>query len=184
MTEENQPQQQPGQPVIRSTPYASPMHNFGGSILLLTNPENELTKMELTFRSMRVDAKGNTQVVGDPLMNELGINSVIGQVQSIVSQVTVMSNLNKNEIPMLTDFLGDTLAKDLMLNRVNYEIKTPAARDRIYFTALATAFICMKRAYEEGDKRFWKGSQQEITTRIEGAKQPSMIGKLAGWGNK
>jgi len=83
---------------------------------------------------------------------------------------------------MLVDFLGDTLAKDLMMNRKRYDIKTPAARDKIYFTALAESFICMKRAYEEGEKRFWKGSQQEITTRIEGQQQRSPLKKLMGWG--
>lgn len=171
------------QPQVRTSPYQSPMHNFGSSIILLTNPESELRKMELVWRSMIADSEGNVKAVGEPLMNELGINSVLGQIQAIISQVTVMSNLNKNEIPMLIDFLGDTLAKDLMMNRVAYQIRTPAARDKIYYTSLTGAFICMKRAYEEGDKRFWKGSQQEILTRVE-AQSPQRKGfaKMLGWG--
>lgn len=171
------------QPQIRSTPYQNPMSNFGSSIILLTNPESELYKMELVWRSMYADKDGNVRSVGEPLMNDLGINSVLGQIQSIVSQVTVMSNVNKNEVPMLIDFLGDTLAKDLMMNRIPYEITTPAARDKIYFTALTAAFICLKRAYEEGDKRFWKGSQQEITTRVEANNPPKKgFAKMLGWG--
>ena len=169
------------QPIIQSSPYMSPMHQFGGSILLLTNPENMLYKLELSYRSMMEDKDGNLKSLGNPLMNDLGINSVIGQIQSIVNQVTVMSNLNKMEVPVLIDFLGDTLAKDLMINRIKYEIKTPVARDKIYFSALTTSFICMKRAYEEGDRRFWKGSQQDITTRHEGLSQPNPIKKLVNW---
>ena len=170
-------------PQVRSSPYQSPMHNFGSSIILLTNPESELYKMELVWRSMYADKDGNVKSVGEPLMNDLGINSVLGQIQTIVSQVTVMSNLNKAEIPMLIDFLGDTLAKDLMMNRKSYDIKTPAARDKIYFTGLTGAFICMKRAFEEGDKRFWKGSQQEITTRVESSNpQRKGFAKILGWG--
>jgi len=169
------------QPQIRSSPYQSPMHNFGSSIILLTNPENELYKMELTLRSMVVDGEGNPNAVGTPLMNELGISSVIGIVQSIVNQVTIMSNLSKHEVPMLIDFLGDTLAKDLMMNRVSYEIGTASARDKIYFTSLSSAFICMKRAFEEGDRRFWKGSQQEITTRIEGQQKRNAFTNMLGW---
>jgi len=175
-------QQQQTQPVIKATPYQSPMHQYGGSLLFLTNPENVLYKLELTYRNQIEDKDGKLITLGDPLMNELGIGSVIGQIQAIVNQVTVMSNLNKTEVPMLVDFLGDTLAKDLMMNRKRYDIKTPAARDKIYFTALAESFICMKRAYEEGEKRFWKGSQQEITTRIEGQQQRSPLKKLMGWG--
>ena len=170
------------QPVIKSTPYANPLHNYGSSIIAMTNPDDELYKMELTFRSQVVDGKGNVKSVGDPLMNELGVNSVIGIVQSLVNRVTVMSNLNKHEVPMLINFLGDTLAKDLMMNRMNYKIKTMTARTKIFFTALVTAFVTMKRAYEQGEKQFWKGSQQEITTRIEhGNEKKSLMTGLLGW---
>ena len=170
------------QPTIKSTPYANHMNNYGSSIIVMTNPDDELYKMELTFRSQVTDAKGNVTSVGDPLMNELGINSVIGVVQSIVNRVTVMSNLNKHEVPMLIDFLGDTLAKDLMMNRMKYNIKTSTARTKIFFTALTTSFVTMKRAYEQGEKQFWKGSQQEITTRIEhGNEKGGLMTGLLGW---
>lgn len=170
-------------PTVKSSPYANPMHNYGSSIIAMTNPDDELYKMELTFRSEVTDAKGNVKSVGKPLMNELGINSVIGIVQSLVNRVTVMSNLNKHEVPMLIDFLGDTLAKDLMMNRRKYGIKTSTARTKIFFTALATSFVTMKRAFEEGEKRFWKGSQQEIITRVDrrNEKQGVMSGFM-GWG--
>ena len=134
---------------IRSSPYMSPMHNYGSSIITMTNPDDELFKMELTFRSQVVDAKGNVQDIGDPLMNELGINSVIGIVQSIVNRVTVMSNLNKYDIPMLIDFWGDTLAKDLMMNRIMYEIKTSTARDKIYFTSLSSSHLSARRMTQD-----------------------------------
>jgi hypothetical protein len=81
------------------------------------------------------------------------------------------------------DFLADTLAKDLMVNRIKYEIKTASARDKIFFTVLSSSFICMKRAYKEGEKRFWKGSQQEITTRHEGPQNnKGVMSKLGSWG--
>ena len=140
--------------------------------------------MELTFRSMIIDKEGKATKVGDPLMNELGINSVIGQVQSIVNRVTIMSNLNKNEVPMLIDFLGDTLAKDLMMNRIRYQIKESSSRDKIFFTALSNAFICMKRAFDEGisDKKFWKGSQQDVTHTLKSDKKEGGMSKVLGWG--
>ena len=120
--------EQQQQPQVRSSPYASPMHQYGSAIMFLTNPENELHRMELTFRSMRVDADGNPISAGTPLMNEHGISSVIGTIQSLVNQVTVMSNLSKNDIPNLIDFIGDTLAKDLMMNKHEYGIKLNSKR--------------------------------------------------------
>lgn len=175
--------QQQESPTIRSSPYASPLHTMGSSIILMTNPENELLKLEWTYRNIYVDKDGNEHNLGSPLMNDIGINSVIGTVQSIINRITIMSNLNKHEIPLLIDFLADTLARDLMRNRVKYEIKNESARDRIYFTALSSAFMTMKRAYEEGEKRFWKGSTQEITTRVDSNNNKGMISKLMGWKN-
>lgn len=166
----------------RMIPYQSPLQQWGGSILVLTNPENELHKMELTLRNMYEDDAGKLHAVGDPLLNDKGINSVMGMVQTIVNQVTVMSELKEREIPMLIDFLGDTLAKDLMLNRKNYNIQSASARDKIFFTTLTSAFICLKRAYEGSDKRFWKGSQMEITNRMENT-QPKggFLQNIMGW---
>lgn len=169
-------------PQVRSTPYASPMHQFGSSILFLTNPENDLHKLELTFRGMILDKDGNPKQVGQPLMNEEGISSVIGQIQSIVSQNTIMGELKHPEIIALLDFLGDTLAKDLMQNRIKYDIKSFSARDKIYFSALTTAFITMKRSSDGGERRFWKGSVQEVHTRVESPakKGGGLLGMFTG----
>lgn len=164
-----------------STPYNSPMYNFGSSIIMMTNPEDELYKMELTFRSANLNEDGKPITVGVPLMNELGISSVIGIVQSLVNRITIMSNLEKWDIQQVMDFLGDTLARDLMMNRLKYGIKTATARDKIYFTSLSSAFMTMKRALQEGEKRFWKGSQQEITTRVEGQSQRKGLFNMMGW---
>jgi len=171
---------------VRSPQYQNPMHQYGSAIITLTDPANELHKMELTFRSAKPDADGNAVIIkgSKPLMNDHGIMSVIGVVQSLVSQVTVMSNLNKTEVPMLMDFLGDTLAKDLMVNRLEYGITSVSARDKIYFTALSTAFVTLKRAFEEGDKRFWKGSVQEIHSKVESSnKSRGMLSRILPWGN-
>jgi len=179
------PEEQIEDEKLMNATYLNPMSTYGGSIITLTNPDNELYKMELTLRSMSMDSEGNIKKVGDPLMNDLGINSVIGMAQTILSRVTIMSDLNKTEITTLIDFLGDTLAKDLMMNRINYKIRTVSARCKIYFTVLASTFICMKRAFESGDRRFWKGSQQDVTHRFEGGQQrQGMMGKLFGWGGQ
>lgn len=161
-------QQQSG---IRSTPYMSPMHMYGSAIITLTDPDNELYKLELTLRSAREDKDGNLQTYGEPLMNDYGISSILGVIQSIVSRDAVLSNFNKAELPNLMLFLNDTLSRDLMINRKDYGIKSVSARDKIYYSAMTMAFITLKRGYEEGDKRFWKGSVQEIHSKVEAPNQ-------------
>lgn len=176
--------EQVGEGMGAVNPYASPMHAFGSSIVLLTNPESSLYKMELTLRSMILDDKGLPKKVGDPLLNGVGINSVIGLVQSIVSQVAIMSNFSKDDVPMILDFLADTLARDLMVSRKVYGIMSPTVRDKIFFTVLTSAFVVLKRGLDEGDRRFWKGSQQELVTRVEtqGTGGKGWIGKALGFG--
>lgn len=160
------------------------MHTLGGSIILLTNPENELYKLELTLRGLS-DVRGQIVKAGEQLLNEEGVRSVLGQAQSVINRITVMSDLEDLEIQNLMDFLADTLAKDIMLNRVKYEIVNPSARDRIYSEVLISCFICMKRANEGGERSFWKGSQQEITTNIGGMpKKQGLLSKFTGWGGK
>ena len=152
---------------INTTPYMSPMHMYGSAIITLTNPEDELYKLELTFRSARLDKEGEVKVYGEPLMNDQGISSIIGMVQSIVSRDTVLSNFNTTDVPILMGFLNDSLSRDLMINRKDYGIHSSASRDKIYFSAMTMAYITLKRGFEEGDKRFWKGSVQEIHQKVE-----------------
>lgn len=165
---------------VRTSPYASPMYNYGSSIVTLTSPDDELYKMEMSLKGLREDDRGNVVKVGEPLLNTDGINSVMSQVQALMSRVSIMSNFDKYDVPAILDFLGDTLAKDLMLNRVDYGIVSPSVRDKVYFLVLASAWTALKRGYEEGDRRFWKGSQQDITTRVEQAQGNSMLKSLFG----
>lgn len=169
---------------LSSLPFSSPMQQYGSSILQLTNPEGEIYKMELTLRSQILDKDGNPQPIGEPLMNDEGISSVIGQVQAVVNQVTIMSNFQDKDLPLLIDFLGDTLAKDLMMNRLKYRITTPAARDKVYFAALSTAYVTLKRAVNNGERGFWKGSQQDIRQFIDTGSQSKGILGMLGWGGK
>jgi len=181
MNERQQIQQQQQQIPVKATPFLSPMNNYAGTIVVMTNPSGELRKLELTLKSMVEDSKGNFRIIGEPLMNELGVNSVLGQVQSIVNRNTIMSNLDNHEVSALMEFVGDTLARDLMMNRETYGIKSSASRDKIYFSSLSSAFVVLKRGFEEGDKRFWKGSQQEITMRNDGMQQKKgLFGRVAG----
>lgn len=173
-------------PEPRQQPFQSPNSQFGSSITILTNPENELYKMELSLRNMMLDKDGNPIRVGDPLLNEDGISSIIGQVQAIISQTTVLSNFDRRaEIEMLVEYLADTMAKDLMVNRIKYGIKSASARDKAYFIAVSSSFICMKRAFEQGEKRFWKGSEQNIRQVIQSeAANPGFFQKLLGFGKR
>lgn len=169
--------------------FANPMTNLGSTVLLLTNPDEQLDRLEMALRCLYQDSEGTVHHIKGldgqnmpPLLNEYGVASVISTVRTVVSRVTVMSNLEDKEIEMLMLFLADTLARDLMMNRMAYGLHDPTARDKIFFDCLTQAYVCLKRALKEGDRRFLKGSAQEITTTLhQDGQGQGMIGKLLGW---
>ena len=160
---------------IRTSPYMSPMHQFAGSITTLTNPDNELYKMELTLRNLRIGKNKELIQSGKPLVNDEGVSNILGMAQGFLNRVTILSNLSKKEVEMSMMFLADTLIRDLMVNRSVYNIKSFDARDKIIFTVVSVCFVTLKRGYEEGDKRFWKGSMQEIYTHSDSNKDKSGV---------
>jgi hypothetical protein len=153
---------------VRTSPMMAPINQYGSSaITTLTNPEDVLTQLELSYKSIVVDRDGREVVCGEPLMNQLGVNSVVTQVRAIVNQATVMSNLTDENIRLLTDFMADTLARDLMTNRRRYGIKAAYDRDKIFTTAVEAGLIVMKRAREQGERNFWRGSVQELIHKLQ-----------------
>lgn len=155
-------------------------NQHGASIQMLTNPENDLYKLELTLRGMVLDSNDEPKLAGEALLNDKGVCSMMGHAQSLVSQTTIMSNLDSKEIGIMMEFAADTLAYDLMINRKMYGINNPAARTKIFHHVLSKSFIAMKRAFEEGDRRFWKGSQQDIRTVVQNDSQKKGIFGLIG----
>ena len=156
---------------IKTSPYLSPMHQYAGSITTLTNPDNELYKMELTLRNLRLDKEKNLVAAGEPLVNDVGVTNILGIAQGLLNRVTILSNLSKKDVEVLMMFLVDTLTRDLMVSRISYGIKTFDARDKIIFTVVSMCYVTLKRGFEEGDKRFWKGSLQEIYAHSDTGKE-------------
>jgi len=179
---ETQPQQQQA---INSSPYQSPMHNFGSSIIFLTNPETSLGKMEDVFRGVKRTQDGLVTPVYEPLMNDRGTSEILGLVQSLCNQVTVLSDYDDKKIdPIMLNFC-DVLIKTLMYRWREFEInpaRRHVIRSQIVEIGKNYALSSIFRAKSGGERRFWKGSTQEIITTP--SQQPSSLGKIGrafGW---
>jgi len=168
-------------PMPHGTAFQTPLDNLGSTILKLTNTEDEIRYLEMTLRGEYEDSEGTTIKFCDPMMNEIGITTIMRLVRSVVSRVTVMSNLDR-EIPNLMGFLSENLIENLMLNSKRYGIKDPSTRSDISFIVQFQAFMAMRRAYKEGDKRFLKGSTQDIRTQVTSdTKRGSLMSKFMNW---
>lgn len=162
--------------------YMPPRDMYGSSIVELTDPEEDLKKFELFLRSQRIDTEGNLKTIGDPLLNERGVNAVMASIESLVHHTNTLSNFSENAISFLMIGLADTITKDMMLNRIAYEVKRKN-RDIILDNAIRFCYGFCMRAFEEGDRRFWKGSVQEVkhTQEINKAKGGNMLNPFS-WG--
>lgn len=175
--------QQPQQQYVPAMGYSTPRDTYGSSIIMLTDPDDDLRRLELTFRSCIEKPDGTFESHGEPLMNNEGITKIMGQIRTIVSRVTILSHLFDKNINLLMEDLLDSLAIDLMLNRKRYDIQNPAARRVIYAESGRTAYICLHRALDGGERKFWKGSQHEVTNRTEvtNQRQGGFLSGLMGW---
>ena len=171
--------------VSGSSPYASPNSQLGSSIILLTNPSDDLFELELKLKGLGENSKGEVIRISDRLVNDQGISEILSCARGAISQVTTLSNLEQKDIDIIRDYLGDELSRLLMINRIRYNMKYPeSTRDMIYDTIIIKCVICMKRALSEGERRFWKGSTQEILMRNENkanAGSSGALSKVMGW---
>jgi hypothetical protein len=177
MNDEDNPQQL----LPQSINYSNPMTNFGNSIILLTNPENAVNKLECKYRNIKVLDNGKVQKLGQPLMNDYGIAQTIGMVESVTNENTVWAWLeDRKEVDCIRDYFADTLAKDLMSNRKMYGIIDPTARDRIFTEAILFVHLSLKRSFKQGERSFWKGSNTNVRHEMVNENQSGGVRSL--WG--
>ena len=180
-------EQQPQPQGIYPNQFSTPIDRFGGeSVLLLTNPDEVLLKLEMKLRNRVLDKDGNwvQNQNSFPLLNEKGITSLMHITTAVVNQLTVMSNIDMDEVRNLIIYLADVLAYDLMMNRYIYEIKAAAARDKIYYTVINTSYLCLKRSFNQGERVFLTKSQQEIRQTSNQDNKQGFLSKLFHLGQK
>ena len=133
---------------------SSPMAAYGSSILALTNPQNELYKLELVLKGIYVDSQGNS-IQGDPLVNQRGVNKIMGLVQSVVNQVTFLSALDRNEAFGCYETFVNALDLMLMLNCTQFGITYPESdRTTISAECVLHVFPSVTRGRDSDDKKF------------------------------
>jgi hypothetical protein len=70
----------------------------------------------------------------------------------------------------------------MMINRLNYGIATLDTKSLIYHTIITNIYLTLKRPQDEGEKRFLRGSVQEIKTTVDNSSQKKGIfGRMFGW---
>lgn len=169
----------------KSQVYATPINQFGSSILILTNPDDVLHQKELMLRGLALDKDNNYIQIGPPLMNEAGINELITTTKSLISRNANMSNLEDiEEVDRIRDHYASNIIQTLMVSRVKFQIKDPeVTRSLIVNDFVVAVHMSLKRAYREGDKRFLGKTTQEVNQTLNAGqtKSKGLLGSILGW---
>ena len=131
---------------------------------MATNPEQppipEKEKGEaVTLTPEEYELLHNAELLD--LMNEKGINSIMAMIESIVHQTNSLSNFDEKDLEFYFDTLKSDLITTLMINRLDYDIDRKN-RSLIVGNAMRFGWGFIKKSFEEGERKFWKGSVQEV----------------------
>ena len=183
LSPEQYQQLQSNQLDVSNLPYHNPMRTYGNSINLLTDPSSTIAKLELTFRNVAETQKGEVIELGKPLMNDYGISVVLGIVNSIVNQVSILSNIDHKEKVGLYMHFCDRLAVVLMMNTSTFDIQSFSARDLIYTESCFLVYMTLNRPQNNEEKKFWSKIVQEVKSTIESNQKNKGggIGNILGW---
>ena len=75
--------------------YQSPQDKYGSSIITLTNPKDDLYKFELFLRALKKQPDGSLNVIGKPLLNDKGLNSIMASIESLVHSMNTYQKFLK-----------------------------------------------------------------------------------------
>lgn len=166
-------------------------NNDGINTLLndLTNVTGDIDEVELLLQGKRVGLKGQEEVVCEALCNKEGAVNMARLMRSMVGRIMLMSNLEEDQIRLLTEELGYDIVEDLTLNKVRYGIIHPKAMSSIVDLVLTKCFSCGMSAMENGTRRMLRGTTMETTINtqgnsIKGGKGGGGIMGLLGVGKK
>ena len=148
--------------------YMSGSSNDINSLLeKLTNPELQIQEVELRLKGKKINEKGEEVQVSEPLLNDEGVANMIVLIRSMVNQVMFMSNLTEEQVAKLTEELGWDIIKDLINNKIKYEVKEHN-RSKIVSIILYPSYESANSALENGFRRFLKSGIIETTINTQG----------------
>lgn len=160
----------------------APLHSFGANaIITLTNPNEDLFRLECALRGLDIDQIGNIQKVGEPLMNKEGAHQVISMLRSRAHKIQVLGYINKDEKDRETMEVMDVLVQKLMVNKEKFDIKSDV--DRTYIIELCRGYyLSILDASEGGGNRKLYGTQRIETSSSTEARQKGMWERMNPFG--
>jgi len=168
-----------------ASPYQVPQNMKDSTMIFMTNPEEELKKIELTLRGLYENDEGEIKRYGKELVNEHGIQAILGLIRSVVSQINIMGQEEGRDVNLIMLDYVDTLIKFLMTQRKEIGLSR-ANRDLVFILAKYPAYFSLRRSLNGGERQFWGKIQQEVKHVVEqsGNNGGGIFSRFANFGSQ
>lgn len=151
-----QRQQIEGQQVMYAPQMAEQVQQTQAVLVEQTNPKKIVENIMLRLRGKRKLDNGSEEKIGEPKMNEKGIEAIWFILDSHINQNIIYSRLDIHQISQIMESISDDLVDDLALNWKRYEIKNKTDLDVINNSILVNIYLALKRAEGQNEKN-WVG---------------------------
>jgi len=158
---------------------SQPKDKYGQAIIAVTDTKPLLDEAEFYFRRQRKDSDGKLVSFGKPMMNEEGINYIIGQLQGVVNRTQIFSHMDKRQVVDQVLMMLAAIIKKLMTSKAEFNIDTDADRTAITTYCTNIAWSTALRSLDGNEKKFWQKIVQETIAKITtNDKQGNFLSKM------
>lgn len=136
----------------------------GTQLHYLLDSGDMLSEVESYLRGVRYNPmKGEVMQLGDPLMNEKGINKVMRDLRLHCDKMFSLSKLSQEEVTSLTlEFAGE-LNLSLHINANDFQMQHHKIGDVIK-TVVRCMFVTLKKSQDGNFQEFFRGNFKTIET--------------------
>lgn len=145
------------------------------------NPKKIVQDVVLALLNLEEIGYNKYRKLGEPLMNDVGINAMRFILRGVVNQSTTLSHLDSKQVSKIMMRLSDDITDDIAYNRLRYGIDDKMMLDHIVNIVSLACFMVLQRALEQNEKN-WLGkiSVESINNaaRIPSPKKEGFLDKL------
>lgn len=164
--------------IPRVSNFGTPVSQFGEGIIVLTDPSDEVARINLRLKGYTKQVDGSWAKTDDEWLNDDGVSKIMANIEPNVSQNIHLSNYEERDVSNMMLNVSDTIIETLLMGRVKYGLKEASNRNIIYNMCVNPSYASYRRGFKEGDKRFLSKTSQDVKHTIE------QTSKGGGWLDK
>lgn len=188
----NQPQYDPNQGYYPSSSNATSFFQHGlepTAIKYRLDTEQLLNKMEMFLRSSKIGGKEvngewveEMVRVGRPLMNEDGVQSIMGYLNMTIGPHNVQGNLDWDRYDALIYEINVYLAENVMANLVNWGVREEDY-NLIVDTIMTTLQLFLSRTVNNGERlSYGQSMMTKEMNVVNGPEKKGFMSRIFGGG--